>query len=220
VDTARFGPRRDERDAALRTRLGLGNGPVVLAVGGVESRKNTLRTLEAFILFRNRHPDAQLVVAGGASLLDHSTYRQQFDSAVRRSGLATGHGGTLILIDKVDDAAMPALFRCADVLAFPSLREGFGLVALEAMASGTPVVVSRIPPFTEFLGSDSCVWVDPADPASIADGLAFATVPENAACLRSAGLALAQNFSWAASASTHLGHYLCDGLHLLEKHHA
>jgi glycosyltransferase-like protein len=220
VDTVRFSSVPDVRDAALPARLGLGTGPVVLAVGGVEARKNTLRTLEAFLLFRNRHPGAQLVIAGGTSLLDHSAYRGQFENAVHRSGLSTSHGGNLILIDKVDDADMPALFRCADVLAFPSLREGFGLVVLEAMASGTPVVVSQMPPFTEYLRSDSCAWVNPADPASIADGLVFATEAGNAAGLRAAGLALAQNFSWSASASTHLGHYLRNDLHSLEKHHA
>jgi glycosyltransferase involved in cell wall biosynthesis len=57
--------------------------------------------------------------------------------------------GSLILLGKVDDADVPALFRCASVLVFPSLREGFGLVVLEAMACGTPVVVSKIAPFTE-----------------------------------------------------------------------
>jgi glycosyltransferase-like protein len=220
VDTARFSFVPDARDAALRARLGLEEGPVVLAVGGVESRKNTLRTLEAFLLFRNRHPGAQLVIAGGTSLLDHSAYRGQFESAVHRSGLSTSRGGNLILIDEVDDADMPALFRCANVLAFPSLREGFGLVVLEAMASGTPVVVSQMPPFTEYLRSDSCAWVNPADPASIAEGLVFATEAGNAAGLRAAGLALAQNFSWSASASTHLGHYRRNDLHSLEKHHA
>jgi glycosyltransferase-like protein len=217
VNTTRFQSRRGARDAALRARLGFGKGPVVLAVGGVEARKNTLRTLEAFLLFRASHPEAQLVVAGGASLLDHGAYRQQFDNLVRRAGLATGHGGNLILIDQVEDADMPALFRCANVLAFPSLREGFGLVALEAMASGTPVVVSWIPPFTEFLGQESCVWVDPTDPASIADGLAFATQSGNAGRLRAAGLVLAQKFSWDKSASTHLSRYLDEKVHLLEK---
>jgi glycosyltransferase involved in cell wall biosynthesis len=172
------------------------------------------------VLFLSRRADAQLVIAGGASLLDHSAYRQQFDNAAHRSGLAPGPGGKLILIDKVDDADMPALYRCADVLAFPSLREGFGLVLLEAMASGTPVVVSRMAPFTEFLDSDSCAWVDPASVASIADGLAYVTESGNAARLRASGLALARNFSWTGSAATHLSHYLSDRLYLLEKNHA
>ena len=47
---------------------------------------------------------------------------------------------------------MPALYRAADALVFPSVKEGFGLVVLEAMASGVPVVTSRIAPFTEYLG--------------------------------------------------------------------
>lgn len=220
VDTLRFKPQSDDRDTALRARLGLGNGPVILTVGGVESRKNTVRILEAFLLLRRTHPGAQLVVAGGASLLDHGAYRQQFDSAVRQSGLVTGPGGNLIMIDKVDDADMPALFRSADVLAFPSLREGFGLVVLEAMASGTPVVVSLMLPFIEFLERDSCAWVDTADPVSIANGLAFALDAQNAARLRAAGISLSKNFGWSTSASTHLAHYLGESTHLLEKHHA
>ena len=53
---------------------------------------------------------------------------------------------------------MPALYRCADVLVLPSLNEGFGLVVLEAMASGTPVVISRIAPFTEYLREGDVSW--------------------------------------------------------------
>ena len=53
---------------------------------------------------------------------------------------------------------MPALYRLADALVFASLHEGFGLAVLEAMASGTPVVVSHIAPFTEYLGEgDVCL---------------------------------------------------------------
>ena len=88
---------------------------------------------------------------------------------------------------------MPALYRAATSLVFPSTKEGFGLVVLEAMASGVPVVTSRIAPFTEYLGDDDVLWCDPFDTASIAAAMArslrrFAprTVDRNAACSRGA----------------------------------
>ena len=61
----------------------------------------------------------------------------------------------------VAEADMPALYRIADVLALPSLHEGFGLAVLEALASGTPVVVSRRAPFTEYLGPVLPTLADP-----------------------------------------------------------
>ena len=65
---------------------------------------------------------------------------------------------------------MPALYRLADGAGLPLLKEGFGLCVLEAMACGTPVVVSRIAPFTEYLGERDALLCDPDDPASIAGG--------------------------------------------------
>ncbi len=109
-------------------------GPVLLCVGGVEERKNSIRILEAFSQLRAIHPAAQLVIAGGASVLDHKAYHRQFQAAIDQSGLPSGaviHTGVLA------DADMPCLYRLADALVFASIREGFGLVVLEAMASGT-----------------------------------------------------------------------------------
>lgn len=208
VDLTRYSPRTDASDAVVAARHGLEPGaPIVLAVGGIEERKNTLRLLQAFIAFRTRRPDAQLVIAGGASLLDHDVYARAFDDALARSGLRTGRGEAVIITGTVPDAHMPALFRAADVLAMPSLREGFGLVVLEALASGTPVVVSRIAPFTEYLGANEalshCCWADPFDAASIADALERAIDPAHAAGLSVATPAVCHRFSWTASAARH-----------------
>ncbi len=64
---------RSQMEASLncRRRLGLGAGPIFLAVGGIEERKNTVRILDAFAQIAAMRPDAELVVAGGASLLNH-----------------------------------------------------------------------------------------------------------------------------------------------------
>ena len=68
--------------------LGLSPGPIFLAIGGVEERKNTLRILEAFAQLVAIRPDAELVIAGGASLLDHSDYQQAFAARLARMGPA------------------------------------------------------------------------------------------------------------------------------------
>ncbi|CAN5795092.1 MSMEG_0565 family glycosyltransferase [soil metagenome] len=208
VDLTRYSPRVDASDAIVAARYGLKPGaPVVLAVGGIEERKNTLRLLQAFVAFRASRTDAQLVIAGGASLLDHDAYARAFRDALALSGLRTGPGEAIVITGTVPDAHMPALFRAADVLSMPSLREGFGLVVLEALASGTPVVASRIAPFTEYLGANEalghCCWADPFDAASIADALERAIAPAHAAALAAATPAVCHRFSWAASAARH-----------------
>jgi glycosyltransferase-like protein len=204
VDTTRFSPVPDGREEALKARLGLGDGPVVLSVGGVEERKNTTRILEAFIQLHALHPKAQLVIAGGASVLDHHLYQEAFAATLAASGLP---GDAVVRTGAVPQDDMPSLYRLADVLAFASVKEGFGLVALEAMASGTPVVVSRIAPFTEHIGEDEAVWCDPLNPATIANALAVALSPELRERLAEIGPRAAARHDWAATAHRHLAVY-------------
>jgi glycosyltransferase involved in cell wall biosynthesis len=102
---------------------------------------------------------------------------------------------------------MPAFYRRADVLAFPSWTEGFGLCVLEAMACGTPAIVSRLPPFTEYLRSDDALFVDPGDPRDIADAMTAALAPMTRARLRAAGLTRAAAHAWRACAERHLDTY-------------
>ena len=92
VDRDRFSPMPDASDAVLRARLGLpADVPVFLAVGGVEERKNTIRILEAFRDAPRRGiPSCRLVIAGGASLLDHDAYQARFAEALAQSGLPDG----------------------------------------------------------------------------------------------------------------------------------
>ena len=79
VDTTRFTHAGSALDAELRGKYRLHGHPILLSVGGVEERKNSVRLIEAFQQLLSIHPDAQLVIVGGASLLDHVSYRQQFD---------------------------------------------------------------------------------------------------------------------------------------------
>jgi glycosyltransferase-like protein len=202
VSLSRFSPAPTARDAELRKFLGLTGGPVCLAIGGIEARKNTINILRAFRLFARDVPDAKLVIAGGASLLDHSAYQASFAAE-----LAGGAGKNVICTGPLADADMPSLYRLADVLVFPSLKEGFGLVVLESLASETPVVASRIPPFTEYLTDQNCNFADPADPVSIAAAIAQALSPPARAAARLARITLAARMSWEASAAHHLALY-------------
>lgn len=206
VDTTRFQPAAQPSDAEVARRHGLSGGsPIILAVGGVEERKNSLRLLEAFITLRRAQPTARLVIAGGASLLDHDAYARRFHALARKHGLDSGTA--LHLTGPLPDADMLTLFRRADVLALPSVNEGFGLVVLEALASGTPVVVSRIAPFTEYLDDDLCHWTDPHDPASIAHALATASKSLRGPELVRRAQPLLDRFSWQRSAHQHLAAY-------------
>ena len=203
VNPRLFSHLADARDVALRERLGLEHGPVVLSLGGIEPRKNSLAVLKAFQMLRRDMPGAVLVIAGGATLLDHGAYRAAFLSALAASGLPET---AVRVLGRLSQDEMPALYRLAQVLAFPSLREGFGLAVLEAMASLVPVVVPRAAPFTEYLGQEDAAWCDASDPASIADGLRHALGPAGAA-LRQRGLKVARRWRWRDSACAHLPVY-------------
>jgi len=205
VDTHRFSPAPDASDAVLRARLQLPLGAqVFLAIGGVEERKNTIRILSAFRVLRSQHPSCRLVIAGGASLLDHDTYQARFVAELARSALPDG---ALIHTGPWPQELMPALYRAATALVFPSTKEGFGLVVLEAMASGVPVVTSRIAPFTEYLGEDDVLWCDPLDVSSIAVAMAAALDPVQSAQCVARGFAVAAAHDWTRTAQAHLASY-------------
>jgi glycosyltransferase-like protein len=205
VNLARFQSAPQTGDAALLQALGLRDdaAPLCLAVGGVEHRKNSVRLLQAFAELRATDPDwgrAQLVVAGGASLLDHGTAVRHWREALHALGLGEGPDQPIWRTGPLPDAALAPLMRRARVLAMPSLVEGFGLVALEALACGTPVLVSDRPPFIEHLADcPEVAWCDPEKVTSIARGLQQAARLPRPAALPYVCLA----HSWSRSAAEH-----------------
>ena len=195
VDTARFTPIRSPRDDDLARRLGRAGrtGPVFLLVGGIERRKNTRAVLGAFDRVRGAFgTGAALVIAGGASLLDHAEERDAFQHALAALRLAP----QVVVAGTIADDDMPSLYRLAHAVLSPSRAEGFGLCAIEAAACGVPAVVSAIAPFTEHLDADDCVWVDPDDVASIAAGMRDAVSASTHARLARSGPTIAARFGW------------------------
>ncbi len=203
VSLKQFSSDPASHDASVRAALNLRGGPVYLAVGGVETRKNTINIIRAFKNFLTMFPDAQLVIAGGASLLDHSGYQSLFHSELASLGLED----QVLLTGPVADADMPCLYRIADALVFPSVTEGFGLVVLEALATETPVIVSRIAPFTEYLTELDCCFADPHDPISIANAMVRAVSNEGRATALHGRRFVAGCMGWDKSAAIQLALY-------------
>ena len=159
---ARFRPVTDAAALrAVRARYGLGDGPLVLAVGTLQPRKNYVRLIQAFARLPPTLADVRLVLAGGRGWLFDAIFAEVDRLGLRDRVLFPGF---------TDDADLPALYSAARVLAYPSLYEGFGLPILEAFACGTPVVASTASCLPEVAG-DAALLVDPTDVDALAAAL-------------------------------------------------
>jgi glycosyltransferase-like protein len=201
VNPVRFHPAIQPGESALvETVVNSRAYPLILCVGGVEKRKNSIRSLRAFLDARRELPStAVLLIAGGASLLDHSDYQREFQAMLA----AADNPKAVRVIGPVADEMMPALYRRADVLLFPSTVEGFGLAVLEAMASHTPVITSRIAPFTEYLCDEDALLVDPFNVAEIKSAIVKSLDPLVRQTLIARGKAVVRRFPWSRSAELH-----------------
>ncbi len=171
--------------ADARARLGLPER-FILFVGTVEPRKNLETLLEAWATMRDR-PD--LVVVG--------SWGWNYESIQERM---TRLGPRLHHLESVEPGELPAIYNLARVLAHPAWYEGFGLPPLEAMACGTPVVVSDRSSLPEVVG-DAALVVPADQPEAWRKALErVMTDTELAADLRRRGILRAAQFSWARAA--------------------
>jgi glycosyltransferase-like protein len=206
-DLQRFTVRRPEVETDLRRRFGVQpRDTVVLSVGGVEPRKNTLLALRAVRAAQARAGTLRWIVVGDHSIWDHSDYVRAFDAEVDVVPELRGRVGRAGTIAETE---LTGLYGIADVLLCVSRQEGFGLCVLEAMAAGVAVVVPERPPFTEYLDASTAMLVD-ADSAEDVGG-ALATLagdPLLRRRLASAARRRARAFTWSRSAEIHLHHYV------------
>ena len=197
VEGERFAAAARPAGAAARNRWRARLGHYVLAVGGIEPRKGTLDLVEAVAVVQRQRPELSLVVAGGETLFDYRDYRARVDERALELGVFP------VVLGPVAHGQLPALVAAADVFAFPSTKEGFGLAAMEALAAGVPVVTRDLPVLREVFGG-AARFAD--DPAGLAAELLAAAGPGDPD-VRATGEALAARYTWDAAAAAHLRLY-------------
>jgi glycosyltransferase-like protein len=184
-------------DPAARAGWQARLGRYVLTVGGIEPRKGTLDLLDAYALLRRTAPDLGLVIAGGETLFDYRDYRARWEAR------ATKLGVTPVVLGAVPDGDLPALVAAAAAFAFPSVKEGFGLAAMEALAAGVPLVVRDLPVLREVFGPAARFATDATTMATQLAAALTADDPRR----RAAGQSLAARHTWAQAARHHLAFY-------------
>jgi alpha-1,3-rhamnosyl/mannosyltransferase len=186
-----FRPIQNHRKLAeLRSRYDL-RRPFILNVGARRPHKNLVRLVEAFAILAPKVPH-QLIFVGPKD----RRFPDPLDSAVTDAGL----NDRVQVLNWVPEEDLAGLYTLADVVALPSLIEGFGLPALEAMACGTPVVAANSSAFPEVVGPAG-VLVDPHKAQDLAEAMGqLLDNPEQRRWLGAAGQARAAAFSWTRSA--------------------
>lgn len=203
VDVPRYAAASRQRARALRHAVGAGDRPLLLSVGGIEPRKGTDHLVRALSVLAREGLRPVLAVVGGHSFQDHRAYKEAVLAEL--PGLGLELGVDVVAVGTVADEDVPAWYAAADALAFPSVKEGFGLAVLEAMSAGLPVVTSDLPVFREYLvdGRDALL-VTVGDVPALAAALRSALLDERVrAGLVAAGAQVARRFTWRASAQRH-----------------
>jgi len=181
-------PQPDDDEALAHYGL---TRPYVLYVGTLEPRKNLNVLIRGFDKVAKSRPDIHLVLAGRRGWMAQAI----FDELERLDLLGRVH-----ITGYVRDRYLPPLYRQAEAFVYPSLYEGFGLPPLEAMASGTPVIVSRSSSLPEVVG-DAGLYVNPLDVDELAQSMEKVLAdPKLAADLKARGLERAAKFSWKKAA--------------------
>jgi len=147
---------------AIRRELGIGEADFLVGnVGRLALQKGQRHLIAAMPMLLERVPNAHAVIAGGGDLEDY----------LRDLALEMGVSDRVHVLGPRRD--VPALMHAVDVFAMPSIWEGFGLVLLEAMAAGRPIVASHVATIPEVVvDGETGILVPPGDPVALAEALA------------------------------------------------
>jgi glycosyltransferase involved in cell wall biosynthesis len=175
-------------------RLGI-DGPFLFNIAGFDRRKNLPLLLEAFAAALPTLDRAIKLVIGGAPHGSNPAVSPPVEPGIARLGLQS----RVVLTGRVSEAEKVALYQAADVYVTPSIYEGFGLTALEAMACGTPVIAANRTSLPEVVG-DAGLLVEPEVEAFRAAIQRVLGDSELSAALRARGLERAARFGWRETA--------------------
>lgn len=179
--------------AGKESRVSPQEPPYFLAVGDLRPRKNMAVVIRGFRMLVNLHPEIRerLLLVGQNGPDGRRLHRDAADLEA---------AGRLAFLGYVSDEQLVGLQQHATALVYPSLYEGFGLPVVEAMATGTPALVSDIPVMSEVAG-EAAVRLPPTEPRAWTEALRMVAIdPAHRAALVEAGLKRAASFSWARSA--------------------
>ena len=178
---------------------GLDRHELVVHVGTLEPRKGVVDLVRAFDKLAGTRQELRLVLAGLAGW-----GADEVEAAVA----ASPHRARIDLLGFVPDETVVGLLRAASVVAYPSHDEGFGLPALEAMATGAPLVTTKGTAMEEFAGGVAFL-TPPGDPVALAGALerALEATAEERSRRREEGMRRAGGFTWERTAEVHLEAY-------------
>ena len=178
-------------NAKLFKQINKPKKPYILFLSSLKPSKNVEGLIRAF--YELRTTNYELVIAGKKAWLYEKIFALVNQLGLENKVKFTGF---------VDEATKVTLMQEASVYVLPSFHEGFGIPVLEAMACGTPVVVSQVASLPEVAG-DAGIYVDPYNTESIAQGIMDAIGPERSRRVNR-GLKRVKLFSWAKTATTTL----------------
>jgi glycosyltransferase involved in cell wall biosynthesis len=181
-------------EAILRQKLG---APLLVYVGSEVPRKNIPLLLQVFRQIKDRYPSARLLKVGRAN---HLRWRARTLQEAGRLGLRIGTD--VLIVEDIDDPTLADAYRAADVFVSASIYEGFGLPVLEAMAVGTPVVVSDRGAYPELVGDAGLVVTPEVEQFAQAVEAALTASGRDELSLR--GRTRAATFTWCQSAKQYL----------------
>jgi len=184
IDLDRFNIRVDGSE--IRKKYAKEKDKLVLTVARLDPRKDSLTLIEAACNVCRINPRIQFIIAGEGS------EKEKIEKRIEELKLTEN----VFLIGFVPEETLPQYYRASDVFALPTLYEGFGIVYLEAMASGVPIVSTTVPAVPEVVG-DAGILVPPKRPDLLAEGIL--KILENkqlADDFIEKGLEKAQKFDW------------------------